>query len=106
MPVSSTTELIQKASPALRLLLQVGGVSGLIALYLVYTLAGGVARDAQASVVMLQQQKAEFEKYQQTIQAELPAIRNLLLQNCVNQAGVDVKRRDACFDALYTSPRR
>lgn len=103
---SSTLKMIEKASPALRLLLQVGGVSGLIALYLVYTLAGGVARDAQASVLLLQKQQAEFEKYQLTLTTELPAIRNLLLQNCVNNAGDDVKARNACFDAMYTSPRR
>ena len=94
--------LLQKASPLVKLLLQVGGVSGVIALYLVYTLAANVAKDARSSALML----SEHLRESSATGVELTIIRNLLLQSCINEARGNKAGIDGCFDAQYKTPSR
>ena len=101
--------LLQKSSPIVKMLLQVGGVSGLIALYLVYTLAAGVAMDSRetrdasrAAVAML----SEHLKEAGATSGELTMIRNLLLQSCINETKGNRAGSDACFDSQYRAPSR
>lgn len=94
--------IVAKATPALKMILQVGGVTGLIALLLAWELAAGVRRDSSTAVALLNQHLRESANEQ----TELSMIRNLLLQNCINNAGANSLRRDACFDAMVRPPQR
>lgn len=93
--------LVAKATPAVKMLLQVGGVTGLIALLLAWELAAGVRRDASTAVQLIGQHIQESNQERN----ELAVIRNLLLQNCINNAATPAKR-DACFDAVVRPPVR
>lgn len=89
-------------SKVLKLILQVGGVSGVIALLLAWELAAGVRQDTSMAVALMQQHMTETKDES----AELQMIRNLLLQTCINNAEQDSRKRDSCFDAQIRTPAR
>jgi hypothetical protein len=89
-------------SKALKVILQVGGISGIIALLLAWELAAGVRKDTTMAVALMQQHMTETKDEG----AELQMIRNLLLQTCINNAEQDSRKRDGCFDAQIRTPAR
>jgi hypothetical protein len=95
-------------SGVLKLLLQVGGVSGLIALFLVYTLARDVSSNAAENRRLsaeTRQMMGEHIQRSSELGHSLTLIGNLLLQNCVNDAGTNAVKRDRCFSAQTRTPQ-
>jgi hypothetical protein len=105
-----TTEVLtEKVAPVLKLILQVGGVGGVIALLLSWELVSGVKDNSTRAVVLIQEHIVESKNDAALMianGAELRMIRNLMLQNCINQADTNSRKRDACFDAQSITPAR
>lgn len=90
-------EMLQESWP--KVLAKVGAV-GAIALYLVWLL-GGEVKSSVARTEALMSQHAGDTVY---MRDALKVLVNVNLQNCVNQAGANSARQQACFDALYMAP--
>lgn len=91
-----------------RLLVKLGAISA-IALWLTYQLTGDMKKTIQTAADNAAVTKSLVEEHVKgtaPLQQALQSLVNVQLQNCVNQAGTDVTKRDRCFDAVYNTPTR